>query len=43
MGAKLIGMKIPSAKIEKVKSQVDAAGSTMMYKLKEEHLLTQAR
>ena len=33
MGAKLIGMKIPSAKIEKVKSQVDAAGSTMLYKL----------
>ena len=33
MGAKLIGMKTPSAKISKVKEQVNAAGSTMLYKL----------
>ena len=33
MGAKLIGMKIPSAKIEKVLSQVCAASSTLMFKL----------
>ena len=33
MGAKLIGMKTPSLKIEKVKSQVDSSGSTMLYKL----------
>lgn len=33
MGAKLIGMKTPSLKIEKVKSQVDSSGATMLYKL----------
>ena len=33
MGAKLIGMKTPSLKIEKVKSQVNSAGATMLYKL----------
>ena len=33
MGAKLIGMKTPSLKIEKVQSQVSAASSTLMYKL----------
>ena len=33
MGAKLIGMKSPSAKLGKVKSNIDSSGSTLLYKL----------
>ena len=33
MGAKLIGMKTPSLKIDKVQKQVDKSSSTILYKL----------
>ena len=33
MGAKLIGMKNPAAKLERVKSKIDSSGATLLYKL----------
>ena len=33
MGARLIGMKTPSLKIQKIGQQVDKSASTLLYKL----------